>query len=98
MQPPYYCLLPRHLHRTLKAWSLRERLVSVIGIISLYERQHLIALNRLIEPFQKGETPTFIDHIKAGLKALAEDCHSLLVFSGYEVLHNLLLDFFSLIQ
>ncbi|OQE79312.1 hypothetical protein PENNAL_c0052G02583 [Penicillium nalgiovense] len=36
----------------------------------------------LIEPFQKGETPTFIDHIKAGLKALAEDCHSLLVFSG----------------
>ncbi|KAF3013671.1 hypothetical protein E8E15_005220 [Penicillium rubens] len=36
----------------------------------------------LIEPFQQGETPTFIDHIKAGLKALAEDSHSLLVFSG----------------
>ncbi|KAJ5815865.1 hypothetical protein N7447_008098 [Penicillium robsamsonii] len=36
----------------------------------------------LIEPFQKRETPTFIDHVKAGLKALAEDSHSLLVFSG----------------
>ncbi|KAK4861771.1 hypothetical protein LT330_003806 [Penicillium expansum] len=36
----------------------------------------------LIEPFQKGETPTFIDHVKAGLKALAEDSHGLLVFSG----------------
>ncbi|KAJ5940666.1 hypothetical protein N7516_000834 [Penicillium verrucosum] len=36
----------------------------------------------LIEPFQKGETPTFIDHVKAGLKALAEDPHGLLVFSG----------------
>ncbi|OQE07747.1 hypothetical protein PENVUL_c012G05886 [Penicillium vulpinum] len=36
----------------------------------------------LIEPFQKGETPTFIDHVKAGLKALTEDSHSLLVFSG----------------
>lgn len=38
--------------------------------------------NRLIEPFQKGETPTFIDHVKAGLKALAKDPHGLLVFSG----------------
>ncbi|CDM28348.1 hypothetical protein DTO013E5_3769 [Penicillium roqueforti] len=36
----------------------------------------------LIEPFQKGETPTFIDHVKAGLKALAEDSHGLLLFSG----------------
>ncbi|KAJ5360919.1 hypothetical protein N7517_010110 [Penicillium concentricum] len=36
----------------------------------------------LIEPFQKGETPTFIDHVKAGLNALAADSHSLLVFSG----------------
>ncbi|KAJ5516214.1 hypothetical protein N7527_007774 [Penicillium freii] len=40
------------------------------------------APSRLIEPFQKGETPTFIDHVKAGLKALAEDPHGLLVFSG----------------
>lgn len=29
-----------------------------------------------------GETPTFINHVKAGLKALAEDSHGLLVFSG----------------
>jgi hypothetical protein len=55
------------------------------------------ALSRLIEPFQQGETPTFIDHIKAGLKALAEDSHSLLVFSGYDVLLNVCLDFVWLI-
>ncbi|QQK47358.1 Rossmann-like alpha/beta/alpha sandwich fold [Penicillium digitatum] len=36
----------------------------------------------LIEPFQKGETPTFINHVKAGLKALTEDSRGLLVFSG----------------
>ncbi|KAJ5594035.1 uncharacterized protein N7459_000243, partial [Penicillium hispanicum] len=39
-------------------------------------------LNRLIEPFQKGETPTFIEHSKAGLKALAEDPRGVLIFSG----------------
>lgn len=38
--------------------------------------------NRLIEPFQKGETPTFMAHVKAGLKAAAEDPCSVLVFSG----------------
>ncbi|KAJ5793488.1 hypothetical protein N7457_000087 [Penicillium paradoxum] len=36
----------------------------------------------LIESFQKGETPTFIDHVKAGLRALADDSRSLLVLSG----------------
>ncbi|KAI9040732.1 DUF218 domain protein [Aspergillus affinis] len=36
----------------------------------------------LIEPFQKGETPTFTSHVKAGLRAAAEDPESLLVFSG----------------
>ncbi|PYH48618.1 DUF218 domain protein [Aspergillus saccharolyticus JOP 1030-1] len=35
-----------------------------------------------IEPFQKGETPTFTAHIKAGLCLAAEDPASLLVFSG----------------
>ncbi|KAJ5621481.1 hypothetical protein N7528_006264 [Penicillium herquei] len=35
-----------------------------------------------IEPFQKGETPTFIDHARAGLKILSEDPCALLVFSG----------------
>ncbi|KAJ5651809.1 hypothetical protein N7507_009235, partial [Penicillium longicatenatum] len=35
-----------------------------------------------IESFQKGETPTFISHAKAGLKALSEDPRALLVFSG----------------
>lgn len=36
-----------------------------------------------IESFQKGETPNFIEHVKAGLKALEEEPNSLLVFSGY---------------
>lgn len=57
-------------------------MVSGIRISSLYGRHQPDAQSRLIEPFQKGETPTFIDHVKAGLKALAEDSHGLLVFSG----------------
>ncbi|KAL2814191.1 hypothetical protein BJX63DRAFT_393174 [Aspergillus granulosus] len=36
----------------------------------------------LIEPFQRGETPTFTEHVKAGLEALRKDEGSLLVFSG----------------
>lgn len=41
---------------------------------------------RVIEPFQKGETPTFIEHVKAGIRELSrtgehEPC-ALLVFSG----------------
>ncbi|KAJ5151373.1 uncharacterized protein N7482_010625 [Penicillium canariense] len=36
----------------------------------------------LIESFQKGETPTFVNHAKAGLRALADDPQGLLVFSG----------------
>ncbi|KAJ6114418.1 DUF218 domain protein [Penicillium sp. IBT 16267x] len=38
--------------------------------------------SRFIETFQKGETPTFINHAKAGLKALSDDPRALLVFSG----------------
>ncbi|CAG8404481.1 unnamed protein product [Penicillium salamii] len=37
---------------------------------------------RIIEPFQKGETPTFTEHLKAGLKALEDDPYGLLVLSG----------------
>lgn len=37
----------------------------------------------LIEPFQAGETGTYIKHIEAGVKALAEDTEdAILVFSG----------------
>ncbi|KAI1344732.1 hypothetical protein F5Y15DRAFT_421877 [Xylariaceae sp. FL0016] len=36
----------------------------------------------LIADFQAGETPTFIDHIKASLSALKNDEKSILMFSG----------------
>ncbi|KAI0879046.1 FolC bifunctional protein [Hypoxylon argillaceum] len=36
----------------------------------------------LIANFQVGETPTFIEHIKAGLRVLRDDASSLLMFSG----------------
>ncbi|KAJ5930137.1 hypothetical protein N7466_005630 [Penicillium verhagenii] len=38
--------------------------------------------SRFIESFQKGETPTFIKHVKAGLEALSGDPNALLIFSG----------------
>ena len=42
----------------------------------------MLILPRAIEPFQKGEIPTFIAHIKAGLRVLEEQPDSMLVFSG----------------
>ncbi|KAI1040655.1 hypothetical protein LB505_006499 [Fusarium chuoi] len=37
----------------------------------------------LIADFQRGETPTFVQHIEAGVDALAQNCPgSILVFSG----------------
>ncbi|KAK1771121.1 hypothetical protein QBC33DRAFT_232328 [Phialemonium atrogriseum] len=36
----------------------------------------------LIESYKSGETPTFIEHIRAGIKTLAEDQDAVLVFSG----------------
>ena len=52
-----------------------------ISAICMLNRSWLI-FSRLIESFQKGETPTFINHAQAGLKALSEDPDSLLIFSG----------------
>lgn len=37
----------------------------------------------LIESFRASETPTFIQHIKAGLRVLKDDDSSVLMFSGY---------------
>ena len=42
----------------------------------------------LIADFQKGETPTFIEHIKAGLRELKRDERSVLMFSGYATVHR----------
>jgi hypothetical protein len=36
----------------------------------------------LLAPFQKDETPTFIQHIQAGLSLLSSSASSLLIFSG----------------
>lgn len=38
---------------------------------------------RLLEPFQMGEAPTFVEHVKAGLDELARNERAILVFSGY---------------
>jgi folylpolyglutamate synthase len=36
----------------------------------------------LIEGYKQGETPTFIEHIKAGVQILSQDESAVLVFSG----------------
>ncbi|OJJ44417.1 hypothetical protein ASPZODRAFT_153854 [Penicilliopsis zonata CBS 506.65] len=36
----------------------------------------------LIEPFQRGETPTFKQHARAGVELLAQDSSAVLIFSG----------------
>lgn len=36
----------------------------------------------LLAPFQKGESPTFVKHIKAGLNVLKADDQSVVCFSG----------------
>ncbi|KAI9881521.1 MAG: hypothetical protein M1830_000084 [Pleopsidium flavum] len=54
-----------------------------VPIYSLDTSTDIQPLFRLIAPFQKGETPTFIAHIKSGLRILVEQPQSLLIFSGH---------------
>ena len=45
---------------------------------------------RLIENFQKNETPTFIEHIDCALKLLESQPNAMVIFSGYvHVRYNL---------
>ena len=44
----------------------------------------------LIAGFQSGEAPTFIEHIKAGLRELKNDDRSLLMFSGYVIVTSII--------
>jgi hypothetical protein len=37
----------------------------------------------LIEDYKAGETPTFIEHIKAGVRVLSQNRRAVLTFSGY---------------
>jgi hypothetical protein len=52
------------------------------SIIYAFRVLTVCTTGRLIEPFQRGETPTFTAHVQAGLGALADDPYGLLVFSG----------------
>lgn len=36
----------------------------------------------LIESYKAGETPTFVQHIRAGLQVLADDERAVVAFSG----------------
>lgn len=36
----------------------------------------------LIESYKAGETPTFVEHVKAGIRILGEDERSVVMFSG----------------
>ncbi|KAJ5220207.1 hypothetical protein N7468_009411 [Penicillium chermesinum] len=47
---------------------------------SMLEGQHMEVPR--MNDFQRGETPTFVSHVKAGLDALAADNCGILIFSG----------------
>ena len=44
----------------------------------------------LIASFQHGETPTFTEHIRAGLRLLSSSPQALLIFSGYHSAPNMI--------
>lgn len=52
------------------------------GIWTGGSQQGLDEAEWLIAPFQVGETPFFIEHIKTGLRTLSADQKAVLVFSG----------------
>lgn len=58
-------------------WSVQSRWYQHLNYINSPSVEY-----RIIEPFQGGETPTFVKHLKAGLNALQNDTRSVLVLSG----------------
>jgi hypothetical protein len=64
-------------------WYGRQKSQPLDYFIScLSYQRYKMTSQRAIETFQHGETPTFVEHIEAGLRALSEQPQSLLVFSG----------------
>lgn len=77
-----FAFLQNSVYRTSYALPILKRTDSNpktqawIALTSMYER--------LLAPFQKGETPTFVNHIKAGLREYENsEGAGVLVFSGF---------------
>lgn len=66
-------------------WEQLERLVLVAGH-AVYVGQDFLRpeddRNWFLQPFQRGEPPYYIEHIRAGIDLTARDSLSLLIFSG----------------
>ena len=65
-------------------FSRKEKEKKFLSVERLIECSVLYKLTypRLIENFQKGETPTFIEHIECALRLLESQPNAMVVFSG----------------
>lgn len=66
--------------------AMREDVLIVVACHAIYMGGHTNGRNEaewLIEPFQVGETPTFVEHIRRGVEELSQSTgSSVLAFSG----------------